>query len=132
MNDLNKVIIQGRLTDDPKPQQIDNGTLTKLSIASNRSYKKGDEEQKEVCYVNVDAWGKLAETVAKHLSKGDSVTIEGKLDFSQWEDKQTQAKRSALAVRAQQMHFHKVKKWNESENAPEGVAQSSDGDDLSF
>jgi single-strand DNA-binding protein len=107
MASLNKVMLMGNLTRDPETKHTPKGTaVTQLSLAINRHYvTEGGERKEEVTYVDVEAWGKLAENCAEHLSKGKSVFVEGRLKLDTWEDKQTGEKRSRMRVAADVVQF---------------------------
>jgi single-strand DNA-binding protein len=55
--------------------------------------------------VDIEAWGKQGELIAKYCSKGRPLFVEGRLRFDQWEDKQTQQKRSKLKVVLENFQF---------------------------
>ena len=55
--------------------------------------------------MDVDAFGKQAETIGQYMKKGSAILIEGRLKLDQWEDKQTQQKRSRLGVVAETFNF---------------------------
>ena len=85
MNDVNSVIVQGRLTRDPELKYTRSGTaLCNLSVASNRSYKKNDEWIEETSFFDVVAWSAQAERVNK-MAKGDGVVVVGSLRQETWE-----------------------------------------------
>ena len=51
-----------------------------LRIAVNRVFRNKEGERKEeVCYVNVQVWGRQAETCTQYLTKGKPVFVEGRL-----------------------------------------------------
>jgi len=106
MANLNKVLLIGNLTRDPELRYIPNGNaVTKFGLAVNRVYKTQDGETKEEpCFVDIVTWGKTAENCANYLSKGKSVFVEGRLQFSTWETTEGQ-KRSKLDVVAQRVQF---------------------------
>jgi single-strand DNA-binding protein len=86
MQDLNQIIIEGRATRDPELTYTSGGTaLAKFGIASNRSYKKGDEWQEETTFVDVAAWAKQAELCGQYVRKGMPVRVVGRLKFDSWE-----------------------------------------------
>jgi len=75
------VLVGGNLTDDAKLQYASTGNarLT-FSVAMNRSYKDQGGQVKDVAeFFNIVYWGKLAESVAPYLKKGQKVAIEGRL-----------------------------------------------------
>ncbi|RKZ21245.1 single-stranded DNA-binding protein, partial [bacterium] len=54
---------------------------------SNRNYKNQEGEWvQETIYINVVAWGKLAENFGEVLKKGSAVYIEGRLRTREWDD----------------------------------------------
>ena len=63
MLELNKVMLVGNLTRDPELSYLSSGmALAKMGLAANRRFKnKAGEQQEEVCFVDVEAWGKTAE-----------------------------------------------------------------------
>ena len=96
---MNSVSINGRLVRDAELKTTPNGTaVSSFSIATTKSYKKGEAWEKKTKFFNCVAWAKLAETVSRNLKKGDSVSILGELDQRTWDDKDTGAKRSAVEI----------------------------------
>jgi single-strand DNA-binding protein len=105
MANLNKVLLIGNLTRDPEVRYTPKGTAVgDLAIAINDSYKAQDGTIKEtVTYVDIEVWGRQAETCKQYLSKGRPVFIEGQLRLDQWE--QDGQKKSKLKVRADRVQF---------------------------
>jgi single-strand DNA-binding protein len=106
MADLNKVFLMGNLTRDPEVRYTPKGTAVgDLALAINSSYKAQDGTTKEeVCYVDVVAWGRQAETCKEFLQKGSPIFVEGRMQFDSWETKEGE-KRSRLRVRAERVQF---------------------------
>ncbi|MBQ6705159.1 MAG: single-stranded DNA-binding protein [Opitutales bacterium] len=100
MASYNKVILVGNLTRDPELRSLPSGmSVARISLAVNRRYTGKDGENKEeVTYVDVDVFGKQAETIAKYCAKGRPLLVEGRLRLDQWDDKTTGEKRSRLGV----------------------------------
>ena len=72
----------------------------------NRNWKSETGEMKEeVTFVDVDAFGKTAETIGQYLKKGRPILIEGRLRYDTWEDKQTKQKKSKLGVVLENFQF---------------------------
>src|SRR4051812_3357591 len=108
MNGFNKVILAGNLTRDPELRYTPKGTaVAKIGLALNRKWKDSEtgELREEVTFVDVDAFGKQAETIGQYMKKGSAILLEGRLRLDQWEDKQTQQKRSKLGVVAEAFTF---------------------------
>ena len=106
MANLNKVLLMGNLTRDPEVRYTPKGTAVgDLSIAINDSYKAQDGTIKEtVTYVDIEVWGRQAETCKQYLTKGRPVFVEGQLRLDQWETPQGE-KKSRLKVRADRVQF---------------------------
>jgi len=107
MPSLNKVLLMGNLTRDPELRVTPKGTpICQFSLAINRQFKmESGESREEVIYVDVEAWGKQGETIAKYLTKGRPLYVEGRLRLDQWEDKNTKEKRSRMKVVLEQFQF---------------------------
>jgi len=104
---FNKVILLGNLTRDPDTRQTQSGTLVcRLSIAVNRNYTATDgTAREEVCFVDVECFGKTAENVSKYFNKGKPILIEGRLRQDTWDDKTTGQKRSKLVIVLERFEF---------------------------
>ena len=85
---LNKVILIGRLTQDPDSRSIPSGqNVTTIRMATNRVWKDPSGQRKDATeYHTVIAWGRLADVAAKYLTKGGLVMIEGRLQTRNWTD----------------------------------------------
>jgi single-strand DNA-binding protein len=107
MASFNKVILAGNLTRDPELRYTPKGTaVARLGIACNRKWKSETGELKEeVTFVDVDAFGKQAETIGQYLKKGRPILIEGRLRYDTWEDKQSGQKKSKLGVVLESFQF---------------------------
>ncbi|PSC68489.1 nucleic acid-binding [Micractinium conductrix] len=58
------------------------------------------QRPEEIEWINVEAWGPLAERADEQLNKGDRVAIEGRLKVDKWEDRMTGQKRTAFKITA--------------------------------
>lgn len=106
MANLNIVILAGNLTQNPEVRYTPQGTaVAQFRLAVNRTYRTKDGQQKEeVCFVDIETWGRQAETCGEYLSKGRPVLVEGRLVLDTWENKEGQ-KRSKHKVRANRVQF---------------------------
>lgn len=86
----NLVILLGNLTKDPELRSTPQGTkVCTFSIACNERYKdKNGQQQDKAEFVNLVAWGNLAEIIAKHFQKGKEIYVEGKLQTRSYDDKE--------------------------------------------
>ncbi|MGV3773790.1 MAG: single-stranded DNA-binding protein [Verrucomicrobiales bacterium] len=101
MKGFNKVIIAGNLTRDPELRYTPRGiAVARIGLAVTRSWKDAEtgETKEEVTFVDVDAFGKSAETIGQYLKKGKPILVEGRLKQDSWEDKNTKEKRYRLFV----------------------------------
>lgn len=116
MANFNKVILLGNLTRDPELRYTPSGTpMASFSLAVNtpRMGQRGTEgegqdsaaeRREEVCFVDVVAFGRQAETASEYLSKGRAALVEGRLQWRSWENQDGQ-KRSKHEVMADRIQF---------------------------
>ena len=104
---LNKCFIIGNLTRDPELRVTPKGTsIASFGLAINRQSKNADgSHADEVTFVDIEAWGKHADLVAKYLAKGAPAMIEGRLKLDEWTDKTSGAKRYRLKVVLENVQF---------------------------
>ena len=103
---FNKVILVGNLTRDVELRYLPNqSALAKLGLAPNRRYKKEDgSRREEVCFIDVNLFGRTAEIANQYLKKGSSVLIEGRLVLDTWMDNNGQ-KKSKHSITAESMQM---------------------------
>jgi len=133
MASFNKVILIGNLTRDVELRYLPKGTACcRIGLAMNRTWKNdAGETKEEVTFVDVEAFGRQAETLAQYMKKGSPLMIEGRLKLDQWDDKQSGQKRSKLGVIVEGFQFLGGKSAGvaPTENTP---AASRVGDDGSY
>lgn len=97
----------GNLTRDPELRYTPKGmAIAKFGLAVNRTWKtETGESREEVTFIDIDAFGRQAETIGQYLKKGRPVFIQGRLRLDQWDDKQTGQKRSKLGVILESFQF---------------------------
>jgi len=107
MANFNKVFLMGNLTRDPELRYSSKGTaIAKIGLAVNRVWRTETGEQKEeVTFIDVDAFGRQAETIGQYLKKGRPIFVEGRLRLDTWDDKQSGQKRSKLGVVLENFQF---------------------------
>ena len=106
MASYNRVILMGNLTRDPQLRYLPSNTaVCEFGLATNRRWRDKDGNQKEdVCFVDVSAFGRQAETINQYMTKGKPILIEGRLRFDSWTGQDGQ-KRSKLSVVAETFQF---------------------------
>ena len=84
---MNSVQVLGNLTRDPQIRATKTGrAVASFSIAVNRSYTTPQGETRELTdFINVVAWGGLAESVENQLKKGARVFVEGRYSTRSYE-----------------------------------------------
>jgi single-strand DNA-binding protein len=85
---MNKAMIIGNLGNDPEIRYTQNQIpVATFSVASTERWKDSDgNRQERTEWHRVVAWRRLAEVCGEHLSKGNKVFIEGKMQTRKWED----------------------------------------------
>ena len=131
MASFNKVMLMGNLTRDPELRFTANGdAVASFGLAVNRKFKKGDEWEDDVCFVEITVWKKQAENCAEYLSKGRPAFIEGYLKFSKWETDDGQ-KRNKLEVVANTVQFLGSRNDSQGDSST-GQVPVSNEDDVPF
>jgi len=89
MPSFNQVILIGNLTRDPELRVTPKGTsICQFGMAVNRTYKdEAGNTREEVSFFDIEAWAKAGETIAKFMTKGRSMLVQGRLRQDTWEDK---------------------------------------------
>ena len=130
---LNKAILNGRLTKAPELKQTNSGKSVcgfTIAVDRNRDREKTD-------FIPIVAWGKTAEFVNQWFGKGDLITIVGRIEVRNYEDKNGN-KRTATEIIAEEVLFGGSKSTGQgSENAAQrnlaGLEEvDDDGADLPF
>jgi len=123
MASFNKVILVGNLTRDPELRYTPKGTaVARLGLAVNRQWKTDTgEAREEVTFIDIDAFGRQAEVIGQYCKKGRPLMIEGRLKYEQWDDKQTNQKRSKLMVVLESFQFLGDGNRGGGEGAPAGT-----------
>ena len=85
---MNKVILIGRLTKDPELRYTgSNRAVTQITVAVNRTFTNQNGER-EADFINVVIWDKQAENVAKYLTKGRLVAVEGRIQTRNYDNEE--------------------------------------------
>jgi single-strand DNA-binding protein len=103
---FNRVIMVGRVGNDPDPRYFDDGKVVlNLSLAVRRKYhalerkayniKSGEEETD---WYGLEIWGRDAEYAAKYVKKGARIGVVGSLQLDEWNDRATGEPRSAAKI----------------------------------
>ena len=117
---MNKVILVGRLCQDPEIRYTQSGkAVANFSLAVSR--RAGQNEQTD--FIPIVVWEKLAEICGNNLSKGRRILVEGHLQVRSYEA-QDGSKRRVAEVVAQNVEFLDSKK---GETSGAGTAEKHPG-----
>ena len=84
---MNKVLLVGRLTAKPELRYTNGNTaFIRFTVAVNRNFTNS-EGKREADFINVVAWRKQAETIAKFFDKGNLIAVEGRLQTGSYDDR---------------------------------------------
>lgn len=109
---MNKVIISGRFTKDPEIRY----TQSKKAIASFRlavDDGKDKDGEKRAQFIDFEAWEARAELIDQYFTKGDPITIIGKVVSENWTDKDGN-KRTTTKIRAESIEWPLQKKKSDT------------------
>lgn len=131
---LNSVTLGGNLTRDPELRSTPNGTpVCKVGLAVNARRKDaGGNWVDKPNYFDITIWGALGENVARSLSKGSKLAVQGRLEWRQWEATDGSGKRSAVGVIADACFFEGRSAGNGSAPAPAQAAPVPVDNDIPF
>lgn len=125
---MNSIAISGRLTRDPETVSMQDGNkYSKFSLAVDRPYQKDKTD-----FIDVIAWNKTAELVARYLVKGRQVIVQGSLQIDTYE--RDGVKRTKAVVRAERVEFIGTNP-NTAQNQNDGVKPTltpTEDDDCPF
>ena len=106
MSGVNKVILLGRLGQDPELKYTPSGAaVCNFSVATSESWAdKSGQKQEKTEWHRVIVWGKLGELCNQYLAKGRQAFIEGSLQTRSWEGKDG-SKRYTTEIVARNVQF---------------------------
>ncbi len=100
MASYNRVILMGNMTRDPQLRYLPSNTaVCEFGLAVNRKWRDRDGNQKdEVCFVDIAAFGRQAETINQYMTKGRPILVEGHLKLDSWtgQDGQKRSKHTVV------------------------------------
>lgn len=109
---LNVAVLMGRLTGDPEIRVTPDGKkVASFSVACDRDFKNRDGER-QTDFLNIVAWEKTAEFLEKYFHKGDLISIEGRIQARQYQDRNGN-NRTAVEIVARNVFFAGGKKDTE-------------------
>jgi len=118
---VNKSILIGNLGADPEIRTTENSKTATFSIATTTKYK----EEKKTMWHRCVAFGKLAEIIEKYVKKGDSIYVEGAINYNEWTDKEGNKRLSTEII----VNFIDLQGKKNDSSPPQNVG---DKDDLPY
>ena len=95
---MNNFFGVGRLVADPEVKESENGKkYSNFTIAVQRSYKNADGVY-DADFLDVVAFGPMAETTSEYCKKGDIIGIKGRVETSSYENEDAEKKKSTQIV----------------------------------
>ena len=121
---LNKIFLMGRLTRDPELRKTKSGTpVASFSLAVDRDYK-GQGGERETDFIDCTAWRGTAEFVSNYFTKGRMAVVEGRLQVTDYKDRDGNSRRSWTVV-ADNVYFGDSKRvsGSDTEAPPEDLQE---------
>lgn len=106
MASLNKVMLIGRLGQDPESRTTSSGAVVaNVSMAVSESYKdKSGQKQEKTEWIKLIFWNRLAEIVTQYCHKGSQIYVEGRIQTQEWNDKDGNKRyTTSIVARSMQM-----------------------------
>lgn len=95
---LNRVILIGRLTQDPELRYTNSGTsVASFTLAVDRM-RTNQAGERETDFINIVVWQKQAELCAQYLHKGRLAAVDGRLQIRSYENREGQKVKVAEVV----------------------------------
>jgi len=122
---VNKVILVGNVGQDPEVKYTPSGVpVARVSLATNERFKgNNDQWQDRTEWHNIVAWQRLAEIVGEYVRKGTKLYVEGKLQTTSWQDRQSGEKKYRTEIVARDLVL-----LGPRENGQNGASQTPNHD----
>lgn len=128
---MNKVCLIGRLTKDIELKTTQsNVKVANFTLAVNRRFVKEGQEQ-TADFINIIAWGKIAEFCDKYFGKGQQIGISGRIQTRTWDDDQGK-KHYVTEVVAEEVDFADGKKTNSEKENKTATTTQNDSNNFSI
>ena len=106
---INRIVIIGRLVSNPELKITSAGTsYARATIANEAVYK----DKKDTIFVDILAWGGLAESLSKYCEKGRKILVDGRLEIKK--NKQGETTYVNTTIIAENIDFLEVPKSSQT------------------
>jgi len=135
---MNKAILTGFTGRDIETLTFDNGTIAKVSLATNEHYKDADGNKKTITmWHNLVFKGKLVQVAEKYIRKGNQITVIGKIRYREYDGENGKHKITEIHVEDMELLSNKNGQQTQSSNAvrsdqPSSGTMASPDDDFPF
>ena len=133
---MNKIIVIGRVGQDPQTKTIGQGTnVTNFSVAVTEKWSRNGTKEEKTTWFNVSQFGRGAEFSAQYVRKGQKIAVDGRLEIREWTDSNGMIRKDPQIV-ADNVEI--LADPNRSGSNTQGQPQNQtagpndDGDDLPF
>ena len=86
---VNNVVLVGRITKDPEVRNTGSTSVCNFSLAVNRNFKN-KEGGYDADFVNVVVFGNIAELMERYVSKGQLISVQGRIQTRNYENSEGQ------------------------------------------
>ena len=124
----NNALIVGRLARDPETRETSGGTtVTQISVVTDRPARDKDGKTykddkgytaKDSEFHRVTCFNGLGKSVAQFCTKGQMVSVKGRIHYTQWDDKDG-VKRYGCEILADEVNFLTKGRGTSNESAPD-------------
>jgi single-strand DNA-binding protein len=95
---LNKVFLLGNVGQDPEVQELHDGVVVTLSLATDESFKVNGHWRERTEWHTLVAFQRNAEILREYVRKGSKILVQGKLRTESWEDRETKERKYRTKV----------------------------------
>ena len=128
-SDINNLTVCGRLVKDSSYKDFNNGSgVLEMSIAVNRSVKKGEKWEDEASFFDVKYISKGASKLSQYCTKGTQIVISGSIVQERWE--KDGKKNSAVKIYASNIQLVGGKKETDNSNSTSSKTEYDEGDNF--
>jgi single-strand DNA-binding protein len=86
----NLAILLGNVGNKPEVREVGDKKVANFSLATNKTFKKGNEKVTETAWHSIVCWSPLAEVVENYVDKGSKLYISGEIQYRSYENKDGQ------------------------------------------